>query len=184
MYYEELHDGVWERIDIDGEMLTGRAHHVIYFASPARWLQYPRWARERRDEIIARIKSAFREPDYEYYGVSAGGAPAASGPLDTSVPPPAPSARSPATAPQGSRALLVAVLLLLAIAAGMMWLVVNGLLQGETVLPIRQAYLRRTLSRLQEPAMFWLAIGLYTSIGVGALTLGVLGVRAWRRLRT
>jgi hypothetical protein len=67
MYYEELRDGVWKRIDIDGEMLMGRAHHVIYFASPERWREYPPWASQRRDEIIARIKSEFREPDYEYY---------------------------------------------------------------------------------------------------------------------
>lgn len=68
MYYEELHDGSWERMEIDGEMLMGRAHHVIYFDSTEKWLQQPEWAQGRRDEIIARIKSAFQEPDYEYYG--------------------------------------------------------------------------------------------------------------------
>jgi len=68
MYYEERHAGRWRRIRIDGEMLTGRAHHVIYFASPDRWLDYPAWARDRRDEIIARIKSDLRPPDYEYVG--------------------------------------------------------------------------------------------------------------------
>jgi hypothetical protein len=26
MYYEELHQGAWKRIEIDGEMLMGRAH--------------------------------------------------------------------------------------------------------------------------------------------------------------
>jgi len=41
MYYEELHGRSWHRIEIDGEMLTGRAHHVIHFASPGRWLGYP-----------------------------------------------------------------------------------------------------------------------------------------------
>ncbi len=66
MYYEELRDGRWERIRISGEMLMGRAHHVIYFASPSDWLAYPDWARHRRDEIVARVKSAFRPPDYEY----------------------------------------------------------------------------------------------------------------------
>lgn len=66
MYYEEKIGGAWERINIDGEMLTGRAHHVIYFASTERWQNYPEWARHRRDEIIARIKSEFRPPDYEY----------------------------------------------------------------------------------------------------------------------
>lgn len=68
MFYEELVDGKWERIEIAGEILTGRAHHVIYFAGPAEWLDYPDWARNRRDEIIRRIKSEFQEPDYEYDG--------------------------------------------------------------------------------------------------------------------
>jgi hypothetical protein len=69
MYYEEFIDGAARRISLDGEMLVGRAHHVIYFASPEQWQQeYPDWAIDRRDEIIARIKSEFREPDYEYSG--------------------------------------------------------------------------------------------------------------------
>lgn len=68
MYYEEFGDGSWQRIEIDGEMLAGRAHHVIYFDSPERWRTFPEWSRDRRDEIIARIKSEFREPDYEYEG--------------------------------------------------------------------------------------------------------------------
>ena len=66
MYYEEKIAGAWHRIDLDGEMLMGRAHHVIYFATPERWQAYPEWARHRRSEIILRIKSEFREPDYEY----------------------------------------------------------------------------------------------------------------------
>jgi len=93
MYYEELHQGVWERIDVDGEMLMGRAHHVIYFATPARWLEYPSWARDRRDEIIARITSEFREPDYEYSGLTAA-AGAASSPVEPMVAPSSASARS------------------------------------------------------------------------------------------
>jgi hypothetical protein len=68
MYYEEIRDGAWQRIDIDGEMLTGRAHHVIYFASDERWNDYPEWVHGRRDEIISQIKSEFREPDYDYNG--------------------------------------------------------------------------------------------------------------------
>ncbi len=68
MFYEELRASVWERIEIDGEMLMGRAHHVIYFASERRWIAYPEWTHGRSDEIIARIKSQFREPDYEYQG--------------------------------------------------------------------------------------------------------------------
>lgn len=68
MYYEERDGLSWRRLDIDGEMLLGRAHHVIYFRSATDWTRYPAWAHGRRDEIIARIKQEFREPDYEYSG--------------------------------------------------------------------------------------------------------------------
>ena len=68
MYYEEKVGGKWEHLDIDGEMLMGRAHHVIYFADAEHWQTYPEWARRRRAEIIARIKSEFHAPDYEYQG--------------------------------------------------------------------------------------------------------------------
>ena len=68
MYYEELDHGEWRRLSIDGEMLVGRAHHVIYFGSIEEWKRMPEWARGRRDEIIARIKRAFPIPDYEYQG--------------------------------------------------------------------------------------------------------------------
>lgn len=68
MYYEEYREDCWERIEISGEMLMGPAHHVIYFASREQWKAYPEWARGRRSEIIARIKSRFAPPDYEYHG--------------------------------------------------------------------------------------------------------------------
>ena len=185
MYYEELRDGVWERIDVDGEMLMGPAHHVIYFATPERWLQYPPWASRRRDEIVARIMSEFREPDYEYHGAAVGSAPASAGPgpaVPNVSPPPAP-ARASTPPPAGTGALLVVVLLLLALAGAMGWLVTRGVVRGETTYPARQAYLRRTVSRQQEPGVFWLSIGVYAVIGSGALTLGVLGARAGLRLR-
>lgn len=47
---------------IDGEMLTGRAHHVIYLS----WLTFPDWAKGRETKIVERIKREFHEPDYEY----------------------------------------------------------------------------------------------------------------------
>jgi hypothetical protein len=182
MFYEELHDGAWERIDIDGEMLMGRAHHVIYFASPDAWRAYPAWARDRRDEIIARITSEFREPDYEYNGAS--GATPAAAPAPTRKPPSPPAARKSATASSsGNRALLIAVLALFAIGAGMTWLVATGVSRGTTYLPIKQSYLRRTVVREQEPAMFWASIGIYATLGAGAVVLGLLGVREGRRLR-
>ena len=62
MYYEEFNTGAWHRIDLDGEMLVGKAHHVIYFGA----LKFPEWAKDRHDEIITRIKSEFRPPEYEY----------------------------------------------------------------------------------------------------------------------
>jgi hypothetical protein len=68
VYYEEFHHGAWRRLAIEGEMLGGRPHHVIYFGSIAAWSGHPEWARARRDEIIARIKSALAIPDYDYEG--------------------------------------------------------------------------------------------------------------------
>lgn len=182
MYYEELRDGVWERLDVDGEMLTGRAHHVIYFATPESWLRYPQWARERRDEIIARITREFREPDYEYHGIRAGSGVAPPGSAEPRVPPPVAPARKAAPPVAGKRALLVAVLLLFAIAGGMGLLVTRGLARGETYLPTKRAFLRRTVSRQQEPGMYWVSIGVYAAIGAATLTLGALGVREGRRL--
>lgn len=66
MFYEERVGLHTQRIDLDGEMLMGRAHHVIYFRTAQEWALYPEWARDRRDEIIARVKREFRAPDYEY----------------------------------------------------------------------------------------------------------------------
>ena len=67
MYYDEFIHGDWRRIILDGEMLMGRAHHAIFFETEAEWASYPSWAQGRRDEIIARIKSEFSEPDYVYH---------------------------------------------------------------------------------------------------------------------
>lgn len=64
MFYEEFRDGAWQRFEIDGEMLAGKAHHVIYFTTT----RFPEWTNERRDDIIGRIKSEFHPPDYEYVG--------------------------------------------------------------------------------------------------------------------
>lgn len=70
IFYEEARLGGWERIEISGEMLMGRAHHVIYFPSPGEWRErYPEWARDRREEIIARVCSVCPAPDYEYSGI-------------------------------------------------------------------------------------------------------------------
>ncbi|WP_395740584.1 hypothetical protein [Prosthecobacter sp.] len=68
IWYEEWLGGKWQRLEIDGEMLVGQPHHVIYFGDENAWKQKPAWAQHRRDEIIDRIKSKFRIPDYEYDG--------------------------------------------------------------------------------------------------------------------
>ena len=187
MYYEELRDGAWERLDLDGEMLMGVAHHVVYFASPERWQLHPPWARSRRDEIIARIKSEFRAPDYEYHGDTAGVASPTPTTDDTPPHPPPPTppgagAARAAPLPQGMVALVVAVVLLLVLAGWMAWLVTDGVVRGETIYLARRAFLRRPVSRLQEPAMFWLCIGVLSAVGAGALTLAVLGIREGRRI--
>ena len=67
MFYEELHEGNWRRLPIDGEVrFGGVAHHVIWLRSERIWQSYPAWARERRSEIVARIVERFAEPGYEY----------------------------------------------------------------------------------------------------------------------
>lgn len=68
IYYEERIAGHWQRIELSGEMLVGRPHHVLYFDTPARWKSYPEWARDRRTEIISRVKRACPAPDYAYQG--------------------------------------------------------------------------------------------------------------------
>jgi hypothetical protein len=166
MYYEERHDGAWRRIDIDGEMLTGRAHHAVYLASPEGWLDYPEWASHRRDEIVARIRSEFGEPDYEY---SHAGVPSAP-PIGWVQPRP------------GSRlAALAAVAILLAIAAGMSWLVYEGVGTGTTILPSKSALQRRPVSRTDEPILFWVAIASYASVAGGCVGLVGWGVAQVRR---
>ena len=178
MYYEERIGGTWQRLEIQGEMLMGVAHHVIYFASPAAWDRYPEWARGRREEIIARIKSEFRPPEYEYQGDGASSPPVASAPT---VPPS--HARPTVQRPiQGMRALLVAIFLMLVISGGMSWMVATGLTRGVTTLPHKWASVRRPVLRAEQPAMYWVSITIYAAIGAGTLALAVWGVRERRRL--
>ncbi len=179
MYYEERIAGVWERIAISGEMLTGRAHHVIYFSSPAEWQQYPAWARARRDEIVARIKSEFTPPDYEYHEPQAPStASATATPVTATIP--TPTRRTTHDSASSSRALLLALALLVTLAAGMGWLVARGITRGETHAPVTRGSLRRPIVRSAEPAMFWASVGLYAIVGVGAAGLAVWGFRVGR----
>jgi len=57
--YEEKLGDDWEGIEIE---TTGRSYVAtgIIFRSRERWHAYPKWASERRDEIIARVSEEFR----------------------------------------------------------------------------------------------------------------------------
>lgn len=168
MFYEELHDGDWRRIEIDGEMLTGRAHHVIYFACPEVWLQYPDWARHRRDEIMARVKSRFAAPDYEYQE---------SGTIPRTV---APHPNPPATHSKAEGRTLPAFFTLFLLASAAFWFAMEGMKTGETRLPARISGNHR-VTRAEKPVLYWTGIGLMGSAGtvcaVGAFWLALAAMR-------
>ncbi|MBL9206808.1 MAG: hypothetical protein JNN01_17090, partial [Opitutaceae bacterium] len=180
MFYEEWGGGEWRRLEIQGEMLMGRAHHVIYVPSPAAWQAGPGWARERRDEILARIKSRFPPPDYAYQDVTT---PYADG---LAKPEAATQTAKRKPARDGSYTLLALLsAAFLAVAVGLFWFVQRGLARGETVFPGKVASHSRAVQRQQEPVKFWFSIGLYGALGVGALGLGGWGAReTWRHLRS
>lgn len=170
MYYEELHNGEWQRIAIDGEMLTGRAHHIIFFADEATWQRYPEWARQRRDEIIARIKSRFREPDYEYAG---------GGTASSAVSPPNPDASPRLTANDGS--ILPALAFLIVIAAACFWFVARGIQRGEIRLPAKHSSASRMVNRAEKPALFWTSVGTLAVFGSGSTVAAVWLIAARRQ---
>jgi hypothetical protein len=187
MFYEELRDGTWMRIPIEGEMLMGQAHHVIYFASPQRWLKYPEWAHHRREEIIARIKSEFRPPDYLYEGDDATGSfsenvtPsyheaetfASSHPPLPQPLPPRPPVATPNVSGGKSTSLVWVILVLFGLTATMGWFVYEGIQKGETSLPARHSSYRSTISRAEKPALFWTSIGIFSALGAGFFVLGI-----------
>ncbi len=170
MFYEEWRDGTWHRLAIDGEMLTGRAHHVIYFPTPETWATAPEWARERREEIVSRIKSEFREPDYEYQETAAAvvRASVVPGPAAAAAPAPLP----PTTAAQ-RWALALVLVILLAFAGWMAWIVKDGIDKGEVRFFAGKGTMRRMVVREKEPVMFHVSVGLYAAVGAG--TLGLFG---------
>lgn len=154
MFYEELHDGKWQRIDIDGEMLMGQAHHVIYFRNADDWKKYPEWSHERRDEIIARIKSQFRESDYEYYH---GGTTS----VLPNIPAPTPTIHTPKKE-KGS--ILMPLAFLLLIAGGAFWFAFEGIQSGE-VKSIAKYQQSRKYSRTEEPGLYWTCISALGAVG-------------------
>ena len=170
MFYEERLGGTWHRIEINGEMLMGRAHHVIYFPPPEAWQDFPEWARHRREEIIARIKSEFREPDYEYAtDVTTG---------RSVVPPPqAPEfpriSNERVTATQWA-AMIVVIVFFLGVALWLGWIAKGGLESQRVPFPSPKTTLRRVVVRSEEPATYWFSLGIYALGGACAL-----GGAAW-----
>jgi hypothetical protein len=64
--YQELHNGRVERLTIGGEMMIG-APHLIYVPTEEEWRRtMPEWAQERREEIVANVKSKLGTKRYEY----------------------------------------------------------------------------------------------------------------------
>lgn len=94
-----------------------------------------------------------------------------------------PSGR-PSASPKEMRALRLAIGLVLLLAATMGWLVTRSVTRGEAPIPLKRASLQRVVARADEPVMFWVATGLYATFGLGALALGVWGVREGRKLDT
>ncbi len=158
MFYEERDNSTWRRLEIDGEMLVGPAHHVIYFASPETWQGYPVWARHRRDEIIARIKSRLCEPDYEYQETGTIPRPA----HPSGIPPGSTSTNKPAGT---NGTMLPALLFLICVAVAGLWLAVQGVATGETRLPARISG-NHLVNRVEKPALYWTSIGLIGTIGI------------------
>jgi hypothetical protein len=70
--------------------------------------------------------------------------------------------------------LLIAIIVMLGIASGTGWLVARGLARGETWFPAKRSSSHRMVDRAAEPAMFWVAIGLY-----GVLCCGAAGFAGW-----
>jgi len=68
MFYDELIDGDWERIEIDGEMQFGAGdpQHVVWFPTEEQWTRLPQWTTGRREEILRRVQGEFSPPRYEY----------------------------------------------------------------------------------------------------------------------
>jgi hypothetical protein len=62
--YEEKRAGSWGGF-IMSELTDYREppHHLQIMSQP-RWIEYPEWTQGRREEILRRIRSELKEPDY------------------------------------------------------------------------------------------------------------------------
>jgi hypothetical protein len=66
-YYEELQTGQIRRLMLDGYLMA-RGPRSVYFPSPEDWRRkMPDWARDRRDEILARVRGELGTKHFRYY---------------------------------------------------------------------------------------------------------------------
>ena len=86
----------------------------------------------------------------------------------SAFPPPAPTSsvvRPPALKQDGS--ILPMLVALLLVAAGAFWLAARGVESGETRLPVKHSSASRSVSRDENPALFWTSISLISALGTG-----------------
>ena len=65
MYAELSSENAWRSITFEWKMYAkGVTRHAIIIDKD--WSCYPKWAQERRDEILSRLKSELKEPTYTF----------------------------------------------------------------------------------------------------------------------
>ena len=67
--YEELRNGKWTGFQFENALLMDSApkRRAVYLPSITKWISLPRWARDRRDEIIRNIQTELEPATHEYH---------------------------------------------------------------------------------------------------------------------
>jgi len=62
-YAEMDHNGVWRHVSFECETYAKNVpRHALYIRKD--WKDYPDWAQLREEEILERVKSVLKEPEY------------------------------------------------------------------------------------------------------------------------
>jgi hypothetical protein len=69
------------------------------------------------------------------------------------------------------------LLALLAIAGGSLWYAWHSHQSGETRFPVKQSSARRTITRAEDPALYWTSIAIYSTIGTGSILFSTWLIR-------
>lgn len=117
-------------------------------------------------------RSVRDELSVDYSGDGGGGVAAA-------VPPRPVVRREP---PKQRAAVALVVCILGGLAGGMAWMVKTSIEDGTTTLPMTRSWQRRAVSRAEEPATFWLSVGVYAGVGIGSAGLLLWGASRAQRL--